>query len=193
MERGGEISRHQKKFKQEKNKRHMKKETELSKFVSLTYPKMSIVVTCDKKPNAIAVTWHTPLSKIPPRYGISVAPSRYSHKLIEDNKEFAINFLGFEHWRKLHYCGTHSGIREDKIKNAGLDLADCKYIGTKMLREAYLSIECKLYKTINLGDHDLFVGEILAVHLDESKKRDPIYEIKKPKYTKIDSSVAVQP
>jgi flavin reductase (DIM6/NTAB) family NADH-FMN oxidoreductase RutF len=176
----------------------MKKQQDLSKFVSLTYPKMSVVVTCNKeadtkKVNAITVTWHTPLSMNPPLYGVSIAPSRYSHGLIVKNKEFAINFLGFEHWKKLHYCGTHSGGKEDKIKNAGLNLEDCKYIKTKMLKEAYLSIECKLYKTINLGDHDLFVGEILAAHLDETKKREPIYEIKKPRYTKIDSTVDVQP
>jgi flavin reductase (DIM6/NTAB) family NADH-FMN oxidoreductase RutF len=171
----------------------MKKEQSLSKFVNLTYPKMSVVVTCGEKTNAITVTWHTPLSKNPPLYGVSMAPLRYSHKLIEDNKEFAINFFGFEHWKKLHYCGTHSGRTEDKIKNAGLSLEDCKYIGTKMLKEAYLNMECRLYKTINFGDYDLFVGEILAVHLDEAKKRDPIYQIGHYSYTKIDSTVEVWP
>jgi flavin reductase (DIM6/NTAB) family NADH-FMN oxidoreductase RutF len=171
----------------------MKKVVNRSEFVSTAYPKMSIVVTCGKKPNAITLTWHTPISRSPPLYGISVAPSRYSYELIEENKEFALNFLGFEHWKKLHYCGTHSGRKEDKIKNSSLSLEACKYIDTKMLKEAYANMECKLYEKVKLGDHKLFVGEVLAVYLDDSIRRDPIYQIGSYSYTKIDSKVEAKP
>ena len=57
------------------------------------------ILTCtDKtgKTNPITAAWHTPISeKKPALYGVSIAPSRYSYKLIKESKEFAINFAPY--------------------------------------------------------------------------------------------------
>ena len=31
-------------------------------------------------------------------------------------------------------------------------------------------MECKLYQIVKLGSHDLFIGEVVALHLDEKWK-----------------------
>ena len=61
-----------------------------------------------------------------------------------------------------------SGKKEDKFAVTGLrpvksDLVDAPYVN-----EFPMAIECKLFKTVELGLHTLFVGEILDVKVDES-------------------------
>ena len=141
----------------------MKVEIGMEKFPSIAYPKLSIIATCGVDDvNGIALTWHTPISKNPPLYAISVSPKRYSHKLISENEEFALNFLPFKFWKELNYCGTHTGRGENKFERLGLNLERCKKINTKMIGESYASMECSLYEKIELGDHTVFVGEVLA-------------------------------
>ena len=112
---------------------------------------------------------------------MSIAPSRFSHDLIEDSKEFVINFASFDLVQKVHFCGTHSGRNTDKIKDAGLDLVDAKEIKTKLIKQCFAHLECKLFKTIKLGDHDFFVGEVINTIIDEDAFENDVLENKKVK------------
>ena len=78
------------------------------------------------KTNIITLAWHTPISRKPPLYGISIAPKRYSHALIEKSKEFVINFIPYSLVEAAQFCGTHSGRSTDKLCKTGLTLAPSK-------------------------------------------------------------------
>jgi len=178
----------------------MKIEVEKALFPSLAHPKMSVVATCGvERVNAIALAWHTPIARDPPLYGISVAPQRYSYELIKRTGEFALNFLSYEYWDKLHYCGTHSGRVENKIECLGLKLKDCTRIKTKMLAQAYANMECTLFKEVVLGDHTLFVGRVVAAWVDDKfwngqeLKVEPIYQLGSYSYTTIDRARIAKP
>ena len=72
----------------------MKVKGKIEKFYHYAFPMQAAMVTCndkDGKTNIITIAWHTPISKDPPLYGISVAPSRCSHDLILNSKEVFIN------------------------------------------------------------------------------------------------------
>jgi flavin reductase (DIM6/NTAB) family NADH-FMN oxidoreductase RutF len=156
----------------------------------------AIIVTCNDEKgqtNPITIAWHSPISKNPPLYGISVAPSRYSHNLIEKSKEFVINFIPFSLVEKVHFCGSYSGRKIDKINQSGLTLDDSEKVKTKYIKECFAHFECKLHNMIVLGDHTLFVGEIVNILADEdafiddklSKKMTPCYYIGDCVYTTI--------
>jgi len=55
----------------------------------------------------------------------------------------------------------------DKIKEFEVKLSPSKIIKSPVIEEAYVSFECKLTDIKAYGDHDLFVGEILAIHEEE--------------------------
>jgi len=59
------------------------------------YPKLVNIVgtSYNGKINFMAVAWHTYLSFDPPLYGISIAPKRYTYKLLKESQEFNCNFL----------------------------------------------------------------------------------------------------
>jgi flavin reductase (DIM6/NTAB) family NADH-FMN oxidoreductase RutF len=178
----------------------MKKTGNIDKFYYCSFPMQAILVTCDdhNKTNAITIAWHTPISKNPPLYGLSIAPKRYSHKLILESKEFVINFLPYEYTKNIHYCGTRTGKGKDKITDAELALENSDSVKTKRIKQAYSHLECKLYDNISLGDHTLIIGEIQKAVIDEkayendvlkNKEIKPTYYLGNNMYTRIDDSI----
>jgi flavin reductase (DIM6/NTAB) family NADH-FMN oxidoreductase RutF len=157
----------------------MKKQIENSAYSSLACPRMSAVLTCgSQRVNAITLSWHTPISRDPPLYGVSILPKRFSFKIVENEKEFALNFLEHKHWEKVHYCGTHTGRKEDKIAKVGFTLENCERIKTKMIAQAYANLECKVVDQIEIGDHTLFVGRIEKCWVDDQFWADGKLKVK---------------
>ena len=68
----------------------------------------------------------------------------------------------------FQYCGGYSGNDYDKIsalKELGFEFYNANHIKTLMVKGASLNVECNLYKEITLGDHIMFIGEVIdAVH-----------------------------
>lgn len=155
--------------------------SQLEKFYYYTFPMHAVLVTCndgDKKTNIITISWQCPISKNPPLYGISVAPSRYSHDLIKKSKEFVINFLPFDFVEKVNFCGTHTGRNIDKIQQSNLTLVPSKEVTTPSIQESYSILECRLKESISLGDHTFFVGEVVNISYVEDAFQDNILENK---------------
>ena len=176
----------------------MKKSIDLKKFYHTSFPTEAALLTVkDKdKTNVITVAWHCTISKKPPLFGVSVAPQRHSHKLINESKEFVINFMNYDFVEKIHFCGTNSGRNTDKISKIGLNLVNSKKISTKAIKESYACLECKLFDKIKLGDHTFFVGEIVNALIDnesfsneilDTDKMKPCYYIGDKIYTNFNS------
>jgi len=53
------------------------------------------------------------------------------------------------------------------VKEFQVRLSPSKIIQSPILEDAYVCFECKLTDIRAYGDHDLFVGEVLAVHEEE--------------------------
>lgn len=161
----------------------MKKTGDLRKFYYYSFPTQAALVTVkDKeKTNIITVAWHCTISKKPPLYGISIAPQRYSHKLIEESKEFVINFMPYEMVEEIQFCGTNSGRNIDKIDNISLNLIDSEKVSTKTIKESFSCFECKLFNKITLGDHTFFVGNILNAKIEKEVFSEGILDLDKMK------------
>ena len=162
----------------------VKKSGNIEKFYQYAFPMQAAILTCiDKngKTNPITIAWHTPISKKPPLYGVSIAPSRYSYKLIKESKEFAINFAPYYLVERIHFCGTKSGKNIDKIKETGFTLLKSKKIKTKIIKECFANLECILCRSVKLGDHTFFVGEVVNTKIDETAFENDILNNKKVK------------
>lgn len=176
----------------------MKVEGNIEKYYHYAFPMQTVLVTCNDskgKTNIITLAWHTPISSHPPLYGISIAPKRYSHALIQERKEFVINFIPYSLVEAAQYCGTHTGKTTDKTCNTGLTLTPSKKLSTPLINEGYAHLECTLAETLSLGDHTLFIGEVVAVSTDENAFKDellrtdlihPVYYIGENAYTTLD-------
>ncbi|MCL0094804.1 flavin reductase family protein [Dehalococcoidales bacterium] len=130
------------------------------------YPRVAVIVTAQAKgrENAMAVAWHTSISFSPPLYGVSISPKRFTYQLIVDSKQFGVNFLPFESAELVASVGGSKGEEVDKFQK--FNLAKDKPIKTAVpiLKDAYAAYECQLVDDRGYGDHQLLVGEIVAVH-----------------------------
>ncbi len=117
--------------------------------------------------NYMACAWHTALSFAPPLFGVLVAKKRLTHQVISEAREFTVNFISSERVKLSAQMGRKSGHDMNKIKEFQVKLSPSKIIQTPIIDEAYVSFECKVADVRAYGDHDLFAGEILAIHEDE--------------------------
>ena len=63
-------------------------------------------------------------------------------------------------------CGIVSGRDRDKFALTGLHPAPAALVSAPLIEECPINLECLTRHTLSLGVHELFIGEIVATHLD---------------------------
>jgi len=118
--------------------------------------------------NILTVGWTGILNTHPPMTYISLRPERYSYNIIKDTGEFVMNLATEKLVFAADYCGVRSGRDIDKFAKMNLTPEPASKISAPMIAESPLNIECEVCEIVNLGSHDMFVSEIVAVNVDES-------------------------
>lgn len=120
------------------------------------------------KTNIITLAWKTPLSHTPPLVGISIAKTHFSCELVEKSEEFVINIPDINLIEKVMFCGKVSGRDVDKFKESKLTPAKGHVlVKTPLISECIGNLECSLRDIREVGDHKLFIGEILYAQAEE--------------------------
>jgi flavin reductase (DIM6/NTAB) family NADH-FMN oxidoreductase RutF len=142
--------------------------TQIKKF-QYFYPYTVALVGAqrDNQINFMSCAWHTAFSFDPPLFGVLISKKRFTHKIISEAREFTVNFLSFDRVKLSAQMGRKSGHELDKIKEFQVKLSPAKIIQSPVISDAYVCFECKLVETRAYGDHDLFVGEVLAIHEED--------------------------
>lgn len=128
-----------------------------------------LVTSVDKtgKPDVATLAWVGNLSSEPPVIGIGLRASRYTYENIKHSGEFAVNVPGKDIAAQVDMCGLISGRDVDKFKLAKLTPVPGSKLKTPVIKECPVNIECRLLQIVPLGSHDLFLGEVVAVTIDE--------------------------
>lgn len=136
---------------------------------NMLYPLPAVMVSCqrkDEKPNIITIAWTGTICTNPPMVYISIRPGRYSYDIIKESGEFVINISTKTLAKAVDYCGVRSGRDVDKFKEMKLSPISGKHVNAPLIEESPVNIECKLTQIIPLGSHDMFIGEVLGVHVN---------------------------
>ena len=120
-----------------------------------------------KKPNVMTAAWTGIIASDPVITYVSIRPSRYSHEIISKTKEFVINVPNLPLLNATDFCGVKSGRNTDKFKACDLTPEKCDFIEAPQILEAPISLECRVLSVQTYGTHDMFLAEVLAVHVDE--------------------------
>ena len=131
-------------------------------------PVPAVMVSCgSRKPNIITIAWTGIVNSNPPMTYISVRKERYSHNIIESTGEFVINLCSEKLAFATDFCGVRSGRDTDKFKEMKLTPERAEAVRCPMIKESPVNIECRVREIIELGSHDMFIADILKVHVDE--------------------------
>ncbi len=136
---------------------------------TFVYPIPAVMVSCGdmKNSNIITVAWTGILNSNPAKVYISVKPTRFSHKIISEKKEFVINLTTRQLAYATDWCGVKTGAKVDKFKVMHLTKEKCNFVKAPAIKESPVSIECKVEKIIKMGSHDMFVANVLSIDADE--------------------------
>jgi flavin reductase (DIM6/NTAB) family NADH-FMN oxidoreductase RutF len=138
---------------------------------TLLYPVPIVMVTCADsagKPNIITVGWIGTVNSEPPMVSISVRKERYSYKLIREKGQFAVNLTTEKLAFATDLCGVKSGRDVDKFQLTGLTAKKASVIDVPIIEESPAALECVVKNVLELGSHDMFIAEVVAVQADES-------------------------
>lgn len=143
---------------------------EIWKPGNMLYPLPAVMVSVTDgqgNDNIITVAWTGTICTNPPMVYISVRPSRYSYEMLKKTGEFVINLTTEELAFATDYCGVRSGRDVDKFKEAHLTKEPAQFVKAPMIKESPVSIECRVTEVKELGSHQMFLAEVLAVHAQQ--------------------------
>jgi flavin reductase (DIM6/NTAB) family NADH-FMN oxidoreductase RutF len=115
------------------------------------------------QPDVMTLAWHMPLGTNPMLIGVAIHPARLTHEFVSRGEHFALNIPTIELLSAVHRCGIESGRDRDKFESAHLTPNDALEIDVPLIDECVAHIECGVVQRLTLSDHDLFVGQVLAV------------------------------
>lgn len=138
---------------------------------NMLYPVPAVMVSCkrgDEPANIITVAWAGTVCSEPAMVSISIRKSRFSHGIISDSREFAVNLVTEGLVRACDWCGVKSGREYDKFREMNLTEYYSDLISAPAIAESPVNIYCRVIKIEELGSHDMFIGEVMGVTVDEA-------------------------
>lgn len=136
-------------------------------------PSPVVLVSCadgedPARQDLVTVAWAGTVNSEPPMVSVSLRKERYSHGLILSSGEFVVNLVDEKMCEAVDFCGVRSGRDLDKARETGL-----RYMPAEGLRSAPavegapVCLSCRVRQRLELGSHDLFLGEVIAVQVRE--------------------------
>jgi flavin reductase (DIM6/NTAB) family NADH-FMN oxidoreductase RutF len=132
------------------------------------YPSLTTIVgsIVDGRPNWMAVAhvgiMNHAIGDVPQYLGISVHPSHHTNLGIREHGQFSINVPSRAMLEVTDYVGIVSGRSTDKselfeVFQGGLEFAP-------MIAQCPLTMECRVRQTVIVGEHELFIGELVQTY-----------------------------
>jgi flavin reductase (DIM6/NTAB) family NADH-FMN oxidoreductase RutF len=115
------------------------------------------------KPNYITIA-HVGIMKYA-TLSVSLHKGHHTNSGIKENGTFSINIPSSSMVKVTDYCGLVSG--KDVNKAALFQTFYGKLKTAPMIEECPANMECRLIQTIDLGTHEIFIGDIVETYCDE--------------------------
>ncbi len=122
--------------------------------------------------NVMTAGWAVCCSVRPPLVSVYIYHKWFTRELISQSREFVVNVLASDQVEVSEICGTVSGRKADKYAKAKLQTRRGEKVNVPLIEGCLANLECKVVAEYEVGDHTLFVGEIVAAH--DGGRRDPL-------------------
>ena len=129
------------------------------------------------RPNFLAVAWVSRVNLDPPIVAVALNKVRHTAVGVQEQKTFSVNLPGVDLVKETDYCGLVSGKEVDKSGLFEVFYGELKT--APLIKACPLCLECRLFETINLPTHYLFLGEIVGAYTEERYLTDGKPDIRK--------------
>jgi flavin reductase (DIM6/NTAB) family NADH-FMN oxidoreductase RutF len=131
-------------------------------FKSLTNGVYVVTVNANGESNGVTTPWVTQLSYEPPLVMVAISPVRKCHEMITNSGQFAVNVLGANQIELASRFGFTTGREVDKFEGISTQQTPAT---NPLLADAFAYIDCELVETLSVGDHSLFIGQVVGAEL----------------------------
>lgn len=111
------------------------------------------------KPNFMALGWVTRVNSKPVLFGIGVNKAHVTHETILEAGEFSLSLPSTDMVAVTDYTGLISARKEDKSELFDLFYGELK--SAPMIKQAPLTLACKLHSSVDFPTNTLFIGEVI--------------------------------
>jgi len=137
------------------------------------YPSPAALITsvgADGRPNIVTLGECFNVSiRRPVIVGIAIRTATYSHGLIRARGEFTVNLPTADLLEKVDGIGMVSGRDCEKFERFGFTPLPADEVAPPLIAECPVNLECRVLSEQEVGDHNLFLGEVLVQHVDSDK------------------------
>lgn len=126
--------------------------------------------TSDGKTAAATVNWVTQTSFKPPLVVVAIKADSSANAVVGETGTFALNILGkdqqgvaFAFFKPVERSGNKIGDEPVEEGETGVPL----------LANAAAVVECRVVETVALGDHHIFVGEVVNARVNQAPSGRP--------------------
>ncbi len=132
-------------------------------------PTPVILLSCAEKDHPenrdmVTLAWAGTVNSDPPMLSVSIRKDRYSHHMVRESGEFVVNLVDGAMCRAVDFCGVKSGRDTDKAKETGLAYRKAEGLEIAPAVDGTpVALSCRVRNVLELGSHDLFIGEIVGV------------------------------
>jgi len=134
------------------------------------YPLSPVLVgaNVDGKPNVSLYAACGIVNGQPPMLSISFQHPRHALKGIKQNGTFSVNVPSVELMKEADYCGLVSGRETDKVTDCKFSIFYGKLESAPLITECPVNLECRALHILNLGSHEMVVGQIEEILVTEA-------------------------
>jgi flavin reductase (DIM6/NTAB) family NADH-FMN oxidoreductase RutF len=124
-----------------------------------------------EKVNVMSAEWTYFVNKEPLYVAVVLSPRSASRRLIEAAGEFSVTLCSEDQPEIADFLGSFSLNTVDKTHSELISFGEAETVGSPWVEGGVASLECVLREKVAFPVHTMYVGEAVAVHLPEDKRR----------------------
>lgn len=158
----------------------MQKPVPYEEALARKYPEqiaIAIAKDAQGKHNPITLGWVMNTSIEPPMLAMSIGLARHSFAAVRAARAFVISLPSTTMRDDMFFYGTRSGRDLDKLAACGTKTQPATRIDSVLLTDAVANFECTLESEHPTGDHVIFVGRVVAAHVNADASVRRLYTL----------------
>jgi flavin reductase (DIM6/NTAB) family NADH-FMN oxidoreductase RutF/CheY-like chemotaxis protein len=123
--------------------------------------------------NGVTTPWVSQISFDPVMVMVAISPLRKCHEMISNSGRFALNVLASDQVDVASRFALTTGRDMDKFEGV---VPQQTPTGSPLLSGIFAYIDCELVNTVAVGDHSLFLGEVIGAEILDSTLSPLIFD-----------------
>ena len=119
--------------------------------------------------NVMAAEWTYLVSYEPMQVAVVIGPRRATHAAIVETGEFGVSLAADDQNALASFAGGVSRRETAKLTADAFSTRPGEVIGAPLVEGAVAQMECRLVGRLDVGDHTIFVGEVVAGRADGAR------------------------